>query len=152
MISKKRLESLREKRSFGIGRLLLLARRDFVDQVKQRTAGARHVSLPESWHSLMPYIDVEGTRSTVVAQRAGIAKQHVSKIVRELEEKGLLERAPDPGDGRAFLVRFTELGLQQLLLTHEVIRDIEKDYEALVGTDDFEALRRALSKIAYVRG
>lgn len=152
MISKKRLESLREKRSAGIGRLLLLARRDFVDQVKQRTMGARHVSLPESWHSLMPYIDVEGTRSTVVAQRAGIAKQHVSKIVRELEEKGLLERTPDPGDGRAFLVRFTELGLQQLLLTHEVIRDIEKDYEALVGTEDFEALRRALGKIAYTRG
>ncbi|GAA5232990.1 MarR family transcriptional regulator [Verticiella sediminum] len=148
MIDQERINTLRAARATGIGRMLLLARRDFLARVQERLASGG-ASLPPSWAGLLPYIDIEGTRSTVLAQRAGISKQVVAKVVKELEALGLLERSPDKGDGRAFLVCFTELGLERLLSTHEAITEIEHEYEALLGARKFGVLREALFQIAY---
>jgi len=131
--------------------MLLLARRDFLVRIQARLAQRDVPPLPPSWTGLLPFIDVDGTRSTVLAQRAGISKQAVGKVVRELEEHGLLTRLPDPDDGRAFRVAFTEAGLMRLLQTHEAIAEVEAEYEAMVGRTGLKALRNALHVIAYAR-
>jgi len=152
MISHKRLAGLRAVRAKGVGRMLLLARRDFLARVQDKIAARGGAHMPASWAGLLPYIDVDGTRSTVLAQRAGISKQAVGKVVRELEELGLLTRSADAADGRAFLVTFTPRGLERLLQTHEAISEVEAEYEALVGPEAMAVLRRALHLIAYSRG
>ena len=56
--------------------------------------------------ALFPHIDLEGTRLTDVAARLGVKKQSVAALVDDLVSMGLLERVPDPADGRAKLIRF----------------------------------------------
>lgn len=149
MITTRRLNNLRETRKHGIGRLLLLARRDFLTRLSEKMGETGSPSQVWSRGRLLPYIDLEGTRSTELAKRLGISKQAVGRVVRELEEAGLLARALDEADGRAFLVTFTESGLEYLMRMHEAIRKVERDYEREVGTEAIRALKATLSVIAY---
>jgi len=45
-----------------------------------------------------------------VAERAGVSKQAVNHVLRDLEHLGYLELRPDPDDSRARLVELTERG------------------------------------------
>lgn len=150
MISTQTLDELRYARRFGIGRLLLLARRDFVSRLAARMqhgGESSQSSLPGS--NLLPFIDLEGTRSSELARRVGISKQAVAKAIKEMEDAGLVVRVEDEVDGRAFRVSFSEAGLEYLLKIHEAIDAIEQEYEELIGAGEMKRLRRALSAIAY---
>jgi DNA-binding MarR family transcriptional regulator len=149
MITSRRLNNLREIRKHGIGRLLLLARRDFLTRLSEKMGETGGPSQVWSRGRLLPYIDIEGTRSTELAKRLGVSKQAVGRVVRELEDDGLLARALDEADGRAFLVTFTERGLEYLMRMHEAIRKVERDYEREIGADAIRALKATLSAIAY---
>lgn len=98
---------------------------------------------------LLPYIDVDGTRSIDLARRMGVTKQAVARMVNELEEEGLLCRHADDADGRASLVKFTEAGLKYLTRMHKRINQIELEYERMVGKAQMELVRETLALIAY---
>ena len=55
-------------------------------------------------------IEPDGSRLTDLAERAHMTKQSVGEVTTELERRGYLERVPDPGDGRAKIIRLTERG------------------------------------------
>jgi DNA-binding MarR family transcriptional regulator len=147
MATRNRLQALQASRRHGIGRLLLLGRRDFL----QRLGGKMNDSetILQARGRLLPYIDIEGTRSVDLARRMGLSKQAVGKLVRELEEDGLLYREVDGADGRAFLVKFTDAGVEYLTRLHRCIAQIEREYERLVGAERMAVVREALSLIAY---
>ena len=50
---------------------------------------------------VLRHLDREGTRASVIAERAGLTRQAITMIVDELEEAGVVRREPDPEDGRA---------------------------------------------------
>ncbi len=148
MVTRSELASLQEARRHGIGRLLLLARRDFLSRLSDKlNAGAAATFLSRS--RLLPYIDVDGTRSTELARRMGVTKQAVGRMVQELEEAGLLTRKADPNDGRAFQVIFTPAGLRYLVRMHRAINEIEADYMQAFGEERLQQVRETLSAIAY---
>src|SRR4029453_4210731 len=49
-------------------------------------------------------------RPTAVSEVLGTGASHVSKFVRGLERDGLVQRSPDPSDGRATLISLTPAG------------------------------------------
>jgi DNA-binding MarR family transcriptional regulator len=53
-------------------------------------------------------------RQTSLAQELGLAQRSITQAVEGLERDGLVERTPDPADGRAKLVRLTEEGAAAL--------------------------------------
>ena len=55
-------------------------------------------------------IDPEGSRLTELAERARMTKQSVGEVATDLEQRGYVERVPDPADGRAKIIRLTERG------------------------------------------
>ncbi|MBP6814050.1 MAG: winged helix DNA-binding protein [Burkholderiaceae bacterium] len=149
MLTKRRLQALKRERQHGIGRLLLLARRDFLSRLAHKLHDKGGAGLVHAASGLLPFIDLEGTRSTELARRLGISKQAVGKAVRDLENEGLLTRATDTADGRAFLVLFTDKGVNYLLEVHKAINQIEREYDAVVGPDQMVAVRAALGTIVY---
>ena len=149
MIKKMQLKELRHARQYEIGRLLLLGRRDFESRLSEKLELSGHKGPSRSSGALLPFIDLEGTRSTELARRIGISKQAAAKAVKELEEEGLLTRTEDEADGRAFLVSFTDRGVEYLLQIHNAIIEIEREYETLVGVAQMNTVRRTLSSIVY---
>jgi len=146
-IHEKQIARLAETRRTAIGRLLLMVRRDFVKRVVKRSREIGLVEFPDNLITLIPYIETEGTRNTELARRAGISKQAVAKTIKICETMGFLERAPDPVDGRATLIRLSPQGLEILVGMHRAIREVNRDYESLLGKDGMANFRGALITI-----
>src|SRR5687767_5992454 len=65
-----------------------------------RVARLRGASLRRSHLALFPHIALEGTRISDLADKLGISKQAISKLVDELEQHDVLARTADPEDAR----------------------------------------------------
>lgn len=89
-----------------------------------RAAGDEHCTAAH--HPVFENIDPEGTRLTVLAERAGMTHQSMSELVSSMVDIGYLERAPDPADGRAKLVRLTPYGREMVRIAVAEIADIER--------------------------
>ncbi|WP_194770618.1 MarR family winged helix-turn-helix transcriptional regulator [Diaphorobacter caeni] len=142
------MDELRQKRRYGVGRMLLLARKDFVARLHS-VMGDQLKDLPPAAGGMLPYIDLEGTRGTELARRMGVSKQAAGKAVRDLESTGLVTRVQDLSDARAFKVQFSTKGLEYMMKMHEAIDQIEADYARLLGQEKAQTLREALCEIAY---
>src|SRR5690606_8375091 len=90
-------------------------------------------------------LDLAGTRATELAQRAGITKQSMSELINQLESSGILERRPDPADGRAKIVYFSKAGLAWLEAFGSALHNAEQDMANQLGETRFKALKQALA-------
>ena len=80
-----------------------------------------------------------------------MTKQSVGEVTSELQQRGYLERAPDPSDGRAKIIRLTEKGRAAQALGRELIDDIERDWAERFGAERVAALRDVLAAVAASR-
>lgn len=149
MTTSRDLETLESLRPKGLSRLLLLARRNFVLQISRLVEESGKPIVPNSCLMLLPHIDLEGTRSTEIALRAGMSKQAVTQVIQQMEKVGLVQRKPDPLDARATLISFTEFGIDYLTDMHAVIDRIEQDLLGRLGEDRMRGLRSSLDFMAY---
>lgn len=95
-------------------------------------------------------IDDGGSRLTDLADRAQVTKQTASLLVAALEEQGLVERVPDPADGRARLIRFTERGRAASQEAMRVVIGVEQEWADHLGPRLTGQLRTALEKLREV--
>jgi DNA-binding MarR family transcriptional regulator len=138
---------LRELRQQHVGRLLLQAHRAFSARAAAMFHQRGYPGITLRHIDLLPHLDAEGNRSTVLAERAGITKQGMGKLVAELEVLGLVEREPDPTDRRAQLVRFTETGQEFLDVGIEVVQALEAEYRTILGETGLYELKATLTQI-----
>ncbi|HVV30759.1 MAG TPA: MarR family transcriptional regulator [Mycobacteriales bacterium] len=76
--------------------------------------------LTPSQLSVMWTVSTVGTlRMSDLAAREGVAAPTMTRVVAALEETGLLQRSPDPDDGRSSLVSLTETGRRRLETVRE---------------------------------
>ena len=101
---------------------------------------------------LIPLLDATGARPTVLAQRAGITKQAISQLVRELETRGYLEQVPDPTDTRAKIVRLTRRGTQLRSACMRVRQELQEIALAALGKVRLMRLRDDLREVAALLG
>jgi DNA-binding MarR family transcriptional regulator len=95
------------------GEVGMLIRR--VRRVIGERAAVVHPDLAPASYLLMGFLAAEGpVRSSVVVDKLGVDKGAVSRQVQHLEELGLVERMPDPADGRASLLGATQLAHTRL--------------------------------------
>ncbi|HYH11831.1 MAG TPA: MarR family transcriptional regulator [Thermomicrobiales bacterium] len=140
-------QDLEELRQRHVGRLLLRAHRAFSVRAAEMLHDRGYPGVALRHIDLLPHIDAAGTRATVLARRAGMTKQGMGKLVAELEERGLVERAPDPTDGRAMLVRFTGVGMDFLEVAVGVVQDLEREYLDILGEERLRDLKESLDCI-----
>ena len=81
------------------------------------------------------HLDLQGTRLTELAGKAGMSKQAMGDLVDQCEAWGLVTRAPDPRDARARIVQFTPTGLLWLQAFREAVAQAEREFRAEVGGD-----------------
>ncbi len=55
----------------------------------------------------------EGTPSTALGPKMGMEATSLSRILKTMEERGLIERKPNPEDGRGVLIYLTEFGKEK---------------------------------------
>ena len=98
--------------------------------------------------SLMPLLDATGARPTTLAQRAGITKQAISQLIRDLEARGYVEQVSDPSDTRAKLARLTQRGVALGAACAEARLELHSIGLAKLGKLRVSRLRRDLTERA----
>ena len=81
------------------------------------------------------HLELQGTRLTELAQRAGMSKQAMGDLVDQCEAWGLVTREADPRDARARIVKFTSTGLAWLQAFKDAVAQAEREFRAEVGAE-----------------
>ncbi len=92
----------------------------------------------------------EGSRLTELAERAGVTKQSMGEIIDVLEQRGYVERVPDPSDGRAILIRRTERGWEVNRIARQVVEQIQQEWAQALGEEQFAQLLHDLRRLAIL--
>lgn len=129
--------------------LLFKAARLLNERAIERVRAKTNRPLRIAHTSLLPHVDLEGTRLTELASRLGVTKQAAGQLVDELVEMGLLERVADPDDARAKLVRFSKRGRAGILEGLAVLAEIGADIGRLVGPAKMQSLHEVLTAVVH---
>lgn len=62
-----------------------------------------------------------GTPSTSLGPKMGMEATSLSRILKSMEERGLIERKPNPADGRGVLIHLTDFGLEKRKDSKDVV-------------------------------
>ncbi len=103
--------------------------------------------LTPAFAGLIPLLDADGARPTVLAQRANVTKQAISQLVRELETRGYTEQLPDPTDTRAKIVRLTKRGVALRAACVQVRGEIQALASKTLGKARLAQLTRDLTRL-----
>lgn len=128
----------------NVGRLLNNAVKRFESQILEHLEKAGHGGLSLSHIAITRNLDLDGTRATELARRAGITKQSAGELVAQLEHLGLVERRPDPEDKRAKIVCFTPAGEAWLKAFKQALETAERDMALQLGKTLYTQLHNAL--------
>jgi DNA-binding MarR family transcriptional regulator len=125
-------------------RLTGLVTKQISDELLRRLRAAGFTDARPAHNSVFPHVPPEGIRLVDLADRAGMTKQAMSELVADLEGLGYLQRRPDPADGRAKLIEFTDRGWASVRTALAAFEAIEAELVAAVGAGRMRQLRRTL--------
>jgi DNA-binding MarR family transcriptional regulator len=113
--------------------------------VKEAHARGR-TDVKPAHNALFAIMGAEGERASSLAARAGITRQSMGEVIRDLVGLGILEMVPDPADGRAKVVHYTEEGTNFTNQGYRHIRSLEERFTEEFGAD-YEAARAVLERV-----
>ncbi len=148
MSSRPTPDEQRELADAHLGRLLLQALRRVQASSVAKLQERGHPDVRTGHLPVFSNVEEEGTRITDLAARAGMTRQMMGRLVRELEDLGYATSRADPHDHRAVVVSLTERGWQFCHDAQRVIVELERQYAAMLGAGGLGELKRALIRLA----
>jgi DNA-binding MarR family transcriptional regulator len=134
---------------------VVLLREAFItlnNRVVVRLAECGHAVVRPAHGAVFQYLDGAGTSVARLAERAQMTKQAMAELVIHLEKHGYVVRRPDPEDRRAKLVVPTRKGMEVFAIAQELIPEIEREIDTLVGPRRAAALRADLDRLRRIDG
>jgi DNA-binding MarR family transcriptional regulator len=130
-------------------RSLLLAHNRAVRAIESDLS--REGTVPLGWYDVLLELaaaDDGQLRMQELGVRAVLSRTRVSRIVTELEGAGLVERCPDPADGRAALAVITAAGRRAQRETAPVYLDsIERQFTRHLTEREQRTIASALQRV-----
>jgi DNA-binding MarR family transcriptional regulator len=111
-----------------------------------------HKDLRPAHARLMVFLGWEGSRVTDIARAQDVSKNAVGQLVTELEELGYIERVPDPADGRAKIVRYTDAGVALIGDAAAIAERLNTEIANIIGVQRLGELRSTLADICHHLG
>jgi DNA-binding MarR family transcriptional regulator len=131
-------------------RALLLAHSGALRAIEDDLAGARMI--PLSWYDVLLELNAapdRRLRMSELGEKVVLSRTRVSRVVDELERAGLVERQPDPDDGRASFAVLTADGRKELRRSApRYLEGIDRHFSSLLDEEEREVVARALRKVA----
>ena len=129
----------------NLGFVLAKASQRWNELLYERFAAAGFAEVRPSYGSiLIPLFEEDGLRIGEVARRARLSKQTLTTMVRLLERDGLVERRPDPADGRASLLFLTPRARSFRPIAEQVLSDLDTKVARLLTRRRTNELEQAL--------
>jgi DNA-binding MarR family transcriptional regulator len=91
-----------------------------------------------------------GLSNARLARRSLVSPQAMHKVMRSLEEAGLITRAVSEQGGRSLHAQITDRGLDVLEQADELLDEVERRFTESLDQADREALEALLRRVAAV--
>jgi DNA-binding MarR family transcriptional regulator len=115
--------------------------------LRSQTLG--HTQLRPAHARLIVFLAWDGSRTSDIARAQDVSKNAVGQLVSELEDLGYLERVPDPNDGRAKVVRYTEQGKAMMADALAIGAQLDAEIAGIIGPERFAEFRTSLAEICH---
>ncbi len=84
----------------------------------------------------------EGTPSTALGPKMGMEATSLSRTLKTMEEKGLIERKPNPADGRGVLIHLTPFGVEMREFSKKVVLRFDEAVREHVSEEDLQTFKK----------
>lgn len=88
-----------------------------------------------------------GTPSTSLGPKMGIEPTSLSRTLKNLEERGLITRKPNPEDGRSVLIVLTDDGLTMRNVSKDVVLNFYDAIHQKISVEELNIFFNVLQKI-----
>jgi len=96
-------------------------------------------------------IDVEqGTAATKIAPQMGLEARSLTRILKNMEEKGWVVREKDPTDGRSVRICLTTLGKEKREISRRAVREFNKRIQQMIPETKLVAFFEVISTIKNI--
>lgn len=93
-------------------------------------------------------IDIEeGTPSTALGPKMGMEATSLSRILKSMEERGLIERRRNPVDGRSVLVYLTDFGKEKRADAKEAVVTFNKAVFSSIPEQKLDIFFEVINKV-----
>lgn len=100
--------------------------------------------------SLLGYVAEFGaTTQTRLADHLGIGRASIGTIIDRLQERGLVERQPDPNDRRVWRVDITPAGRQMAARVTDIDEVLRAELRHGIGREERQALSWVLTRLQH---
>jgi DNA-binding MarR family transcriptional regulator len=106
--------------------------------------------IPLTWYDVLLELGAvpDGLRMQDLGARVVLSRTRVSRLVTELESEGLVERRPDPADGRATLATITRAGRAALRRAAPVyLAGIDEHFTRHLTAAERRTIARVLQRV-----
>ena len=96
-----------------------------------------------------------GTPSTALGPKMGMEATSLSRILKSMEDKGLIKRKPNPKDGRGVLIHLTDFGLEKRKDSKDVVLQFNEVVRANISNeklDCFFEVMETINKLVLEKG
>lgn len=103
-----------------------------------------------SFHPVFQWCKSEGSRLSDLAEASGVTKSAMTQLIDVLVRLGYVERAPDPHDGRATLIRRTERGWAINRIARDTVESVQREWLEVLGDEEFTRVLTGLRRLTQV--
>ena len=93
-----------------------------------------------------------GTPSTALGPKMGMEATSLSRILKSMEQKGLIERRPNPEDGRGVLIHLTPFGREKREDSKRVVLRFNEAVRREVSQEQLEGFFDVIATINQLIG
>ncbi len=134
-------------RDMLIGALLRVPAQAIHRRIIHELNAAGFKELRQPHMAVLQFPGPDGVRPSTLAERAGMSKQAMNQLLRSLEDLGYLVRSDARDEGRARIIRFTKRGRAAYSRIHDILRDIEREWSAELGSSRLAQLKELLCQV-----
>ncbi|WP_410790839.1 MarR family transcriptional regulator [Kribbella sp. C-35] len=116
----------------------------------RRAHAAGHTEVKMAHNSVFGFLHPDGARAADMAARAGITRQSMGEVIRDMVALGLLEMRSDPNDGRAKVVDYSEHGRSVAGDGFRYLIELERRFEEEFGEQEYAVVRDVLERLVGV--
>ena len=91
-----------------------------------------------------------GTPATKIAPLMGLEARSLTRMLKSMEEKGLIYKKPDPNDGRSVRIFLTPLGKEKKEISKMVVKLFNNKIYELVPREKLEVFFEVIKQISQV--
>lgn len=128
--------------------VLGMANRGIHRHLMNDTIARGHPQLQMAHGQVLACLDPEGSSIGALAAENAVSSQAISRIARQLDELGYIERSSDPRDGRSQRLSLSDKGIALIQDAVAAMTTLEKRLQTHLGERDFIRFSEAVLTLA----